>query len=598
MAMKIETTIQKGFSAGMLNIYGHQVPQGQISVQPTRPDFEGDFTIVVFPFLRFSKKSPEETAKEMGQYLEAYIPEVESFNVIKGFLNISLSPGYWLNFFSEKSGDDDYGFVPHRDEAPVVIEYSSPNTNKPLHLGHIRNNLLGFSISEILKANGYRVERVNLVNDRGIHICKTMLEWQRQQPGTTPGEANMKGDKFVGNLYVQFENDHRKQVEELISQGMDKDEAIKSTPLIKEANDLLRRWEAGDKEVRSTWETMNKWVYEGFDETYRRMGIEFDRVYYESETYLLGKELVEEGLERGIFYRKDDGSVWIDLSAEGLDSKLLLRSDGTSVYMTQDLGTAQVRYDDFKPSRLLYVVGNEQNYHFDVLKLIMQKLKRPWADGIHHVSYGMVELPQGKMKSREGTVVDADELMEEMHRTAKRTTEELGKVEGRSPEEAEELYELIGMGALKYFILKVDPKKNMLFNPEDSIDFNGNTGPFIQYTHARIKSLLRKGEERGFEPAINVDASAGMLEKERYILRIISRFPDVVMEAGEQLSPALVANFSYELAKEYNQYYQEVPVLREADKSIVEFRLALGRWTALVLNRSMSLLGIKMPERM
>ncbi len=599
--MNTEEKIIATATAGIKELYNAEnVP---LSIQRTRPDFEGDFTLVVFPLLRYSRKSPEQTAEELGNYLKENIKGMESYNVVKGFLNLSYSPEYWIDFFRKTADKEGYGFKSPDKSAPEVIEYSSPNTNKPLHLGHVRNNLLGWSIAEILKANGKNVKKVNLVNDRGIHICKTMLAWQKMDKKRSPEELGMKGDKLIGELYVEFEKNNAAEMKKLMEQGMDKDEAYRNSPLIREANDLLKKWEDSDEETIKLWNTLNSWVYEGFDKTYKRMGVDFDKIYHESDTYLLGKELVKEGLDKGVFYKKEDGSVWADLSKHGLDQKLLLRADGTSVYITQDLGTAELRHDDYKPSALLYVVGNEQDYHFNILKLILKDLGRDWAETIRHISYGMVELPEGKMKSREGKVVDADDLMEEMHATAAKVTTELGKIDDPDTEEAAELFETIGMGALKYFILKVDPKKNMLFNPEESIDFNGNTGPFIQYTHARIKSLLRKGEERGFELSIvdlglSIFDGLEVLPKEVSLIKLLYRFPAVIEEAAEQLSPALVANYSYELAREYNQYYQEVQVLKEPDKNKVVFRLSLSRVIADVIARAMGLLGINVPEKM
>ena len=600
-SMNTEEKIIATATAGIKELYNAEnVP---LAIQRTRPDFEGDFTLVVFPLLRYSRKSPEQTAEELGNYLKENIKGLESYNVVKGFLNLSYSPEYWIDFFRKTAGKEGYGFKSPDNKAPEVIEYSSPNTNKPLHLGHVRNNLLGWSIAEILKANGKNVKKVNLVNDRGIHICKTMLAWQKMSNKRSPDESGMKGDKLIGELYVEYEKNNAAEMKKLMEQGMDKDEAYRNSPLIREANDLLKKWEDSDEETIKLWNTLNSWVYEGFDKTYERMGVDFDKIYYESDTYLLGKELVKEGLDKGVFYKKEDGSVWADLSKHGLDKKLLLRADGTSVYITQDLGTAELRFNDYKPSSLLYVVGNEQDYHFNILKLILKDLGRDWAETIRHISYGMVELPEGKMKSREGKVVDADDLMEEMHATAAKVTTELGKIDDPDTEEAAELFETIGMGALKYFILKVDPKKNMLFNPEESIDFNGNTGPFIQYTHARIKSLLRKGEERGFELSIvdlglSIVDSLEVLPKEVSLIKLLYRFPAVIEEAAEQLSPAVVANYSYELAREYNQYYQEVQVLKEPDKNKVGFRLSLSRGIAEVISRAVGLLGINVPEKM
>jgi len=595
----IEKILAEKAAEAIDQLFGHHLDPSSVTVQKTRPEFEGDLTIVIFPLTRFSGKSPEETGNAIGSWLQLHISLVNTFNVVKGFLNIVISDDYWVDFFSTNLGDPAFGFAPEEDSQPVVIEYSSPNTNKPLHLGHIRNNLLGWSIAEILKANGKKVIKVNLVNDRGIHICKTMLAYQKWAGGVQPGKKGLKGDKFVGSLYVQFEKANKKEIDQLKSTCLTEDEAYRQSGLTLQALDILQLWESGDTETRELWKTMNGWVYEGFNQTYKRLGVDFDKIYYESETYLLGKELVREGVEKGVFYRKDDGSVWVDLKDYKLDEKLLLRPDGTSVYITQDLGTAQLRADEFRPDRLLYVVGNEQIYHFDVLKIVLKLLGRDWADQILHVSYGMVELPLGKMKSREGTVVDADDLMEEMFETAKKTTAELGKLDNPDDLEWKELFEMIGMGALKYFILRVDPKKNMLFNPEESIDFNGHTGPFIQYTHARIRSLLGKAETRGFRSSdVSSERSFQILPKEKQILKLLYDFPSAVREAGQNLSPALVANYCYDLAKEYNQFYQEIPVLREPDAEKLRFRLALSAFTGKVIKKGMGLLGILVPEKM
>ena len=595
----IETILAEKATEAISLLFGHQIDPLSVTVQKTRPEFEGDLTIVVFPLTRYSGKSPEETGKDIGNWLQQKISLVTSFYVVKGFLNLVISDDFWLDFFSANLLNPTYGFTPEDKSPPVVIEYSSPNTNKPLHLGHIRNNLLGWSIAEILKANGRKVIKVNLVNDRGIHICKTMLAYRKWTDGVLPEKKGQKGDIFVGNLYVKFEQANKKEIDNLIAKGLTEDEAYRQSNLTQQALDLLQRWEGGEQEVRELWKTMNNWVYEGFDQTYKRLGVDFDKIYYESETYLLGKDLVREGLERGVFFKKDDGSVWVDLNDYKLDEKLLLRPDGTSVYITQDLGTAQLRVDEYKPGQLLYVVGNEQIYHFDVLKIVLKLLGRDWYDQILHVSYGMVELPKGKMKSREGTTVDADELMEEMYETAKKTTSELGKLDNPDDLEWIELFEMVGMGALKYFILRVDPKKNMLFNPEESIDFNGHTGPFIQYTHARIRSLLGKAESRGFRrPGLTVDMPGPMLPKEKQILILLYEFPTVVAEAGQSLSPAIIANYCFELAREYNQFYQEIPVLREPDGGKLRFRLALSEFTGDVIKRGMGLLGIQVPEKM
>jgi len=579
--------------------YGKVIDAASVTVQKTRPEFEGDLTVVVFPLIRSTGKSPEETGRILGNYLVEMLEEVTSYNVVKGFLNLSIKQDHWVDLFYENYSRPTFGYALETSGQPVVVEYSSPNTNKPLHLGHIRNNLLGWSIAEIQKAAGRKVIKVNLVNDRGIHICKTMLAYRKWAQGTNPDLYGVKGDKFVGDLYVRFEQANKQEMARYAHEGLSEDEAYRRSELTREALNLLQEWENGKADVRELWNTMNNWVYEGFDQTYRRMGVDFDKIYHESKTYLLGKELVSEGMEKGVFFRKEDGSVWVDLGDAGLDEKLLLRSDGTSVYITQDLGTAQLRYDDFHPGKLLYVVGNEQNYHFDVLKIILKKLGREWAENIIHVSYGMVELPHGRMKSREGTVVDADDIMEEMHRTAETMTRELGKMEGITEDEAYHLFEIIGMGALKYFILKVDPRKNMTFNPQESIDFNGNTGPFIQYTHARIRSLLRKAEDRGVgnwqrKPTLEDD----LLAKEKALLLLLNDFPSVVQEAARNLSPALIANYVYDLAREYNQFYQEIPVLREEDRDKLRYRLALSELTGRVIKNGLGLLGIEAPEKM
>ncbi len=568
-----------------------------ISFQQTRPEFEGDLTLVVFPFTKQTGKNPVQLATEIGEQMLHQLAEVSAFNVVKGFLNLVISDTYWLDFFATNHLKADFGRVKAADTAPLVIEYSSPNTNKPLHLGHIRNNLLGWSVSEILKAAGQQVVRVNLVNDRGIHICKSMLAWQKWGEGRTPS-ADLKGDKLVGEMYVRFDQELKKEVAALVADDVSADEAAKKAPLMLEAQQMLRDWEAGKPEVKELWTKMNGWVYAGFDVTYERLGVAFEKIYHESETFLLGKALVLEGLEKGVLYRKEDGSVWCDLTTEGLDEKLLLRADGTSVYMTQDLGTAQLRADEFHPQRLIYVVGNEQNYHFDVLKRVLKKLGRDWADSIEHLSYGMVELPEGKMKSREGTVVDADDLMDEMVNTAKTTSEDLGKADGLSAEEANQLYSMIGLGALKYFMLRVDPKKTMLFNPSESIDFNGNTGPFIQYTHARIRSVLRKAVEQGLSWQSAEITIEQLLPKEKNLIVIIHSWPEVLQQAAEGRSPALVANYLYELAKEFNQFYQEFSILKEEDQQRKLFRLQLSEMTADLLTNAASLLGIGMPQKM
>ena len=569
----------------------------ELTLQKTRKEFEGDFTLVVFPFAKIAKASPEATAALIGNALLEKVPELAAFNVIKGFLNLSLSNSYWIDFLSNTAGNQNFGYQQYDEEAPVVVEYSSPNTNKPLHLGHVRNNLLGFSIAKILEASGKKVVKVNLVNDRGIHICKSMLAWMKYAHGETPQTAGKKGDKLVGDYYVRFETELKSQVREMMLTGKyEEEQARKEAPLMREAQELLLRWEQGDPQALSVWQTMNGWVYEGFEETYRKLGVDFDKIYYESQTYLLGKELVKEGLDKGVFEKRDDGSVWVALNADPLDEKLLLRSDGTSVYITQDLGTAQLRYDDFRPSQMIYVVGNEQNYHFDVLQKVLHRLQKPYAGAVYHLSYGMVELPEGKMKSREGTVVDADDLIDEMVDTARRTTEELGKVQDFSEQEKAKLFDTLGMGALKYFILKVDPKKNMLFNPAESIDFNGNTGPFIQYTYARIRSILRMAN-KGLPSKVHMRAEK-LNNYERNLLRSVFDFPQIVQEAAHELSPAQIANYAYELCREYNQFYHEHSVLNEPDAEISAFRVELSEMVSIVVKNAMALLGIEVPERM
>ena len=579
--------------------YHTSLTEETIQVQKTRKEFHGDFTLVVFPFVKLLKKSPEAIAAELGEYLLHHLDTIDSFNVIKGFLNLTLKSNHWLNFLETIQGRNDFGFNPLIiNSKPVLIEFSSPNTNKPLHLGHIRNNLLGSSLSKVLEANGKKVIRVNLVNDRGIHICKSMLAWQKWGNEENPDSSGKKGDHLVGDYYVVFEKHYRKQVEELVAGGMDPELARNKAPLMQEAQQMLVQWEENDPEVTSLWKKMNSWVYDGFDITYKTLGVEFDKVYYESDTYLLGKEKVLEAIERGLLLREEDNSVWIDLTNEGLDKKILLRSDGTSVYITQDIGTAILRHDDFDPSEMLYVVGNEQEYHFKVLALIMKRMGYDWAGMLHHVSYGMVELPEGKMKSREGTVVDADNLLQEMFDTARKMSEELGKLEEFSAEEKENIIRTIGLGALKYFILKVDPKKNMLFNPAESIDFNGNTGPFIQYTFARINSIFRKAKEAKISLDGKLDNTLIPDIREISLLRLLYDYPSVVKEAGDTLSPALIANYLYELAKEYNQFYQEFTILKEQNAGIRDFRLILSGAVAGVIESGMGLLGIEVPQRM
>jgi arginyl-tRNA synthetase len=592
----LENILSQGFIRAFIELYGEEPDGNHVVFQKTRAEFEGDRTIVVFPFVKIAKNSPETIAAEIGEKMLQSVDIVEKFNVVKGFLNLLISDSYWLNFFSENYQKQHFGFIEQTSGKPIVVEYSSPNTNKPLHLGHVRNNLLGFSVSEILKANGHPVVRVNLVNDRGIHICKSMLAWQKWGENRSPQNDAIKGDKLVGEMYVRFDKELKQQLSEMTDLGLSEMEVLKKAPLMIEAQEMLLKWEAGDPEIRNLWKTMNGWVYAGFDETYRRMGVDFDKIYYESETYLLGKDLVQEGVESGVLIKKENGSVWCDLTADGLDEKLLLRADGTSVYMTQDLGTAEFRAKEYDPSKLIYVVGNEQNYHFDVLKLVLRKLNRDWADSIEHLSYGMVELPQGKMKSREGTVVDADELMDEMIATARTMTEELGKSDNLAKADADKLYYQIGLGALKYFILKVDPKKTMMFNPKESVDFNGNTGPFIQYTHARIVSLLRKSVELGTMPTENLPSI--LHPKEKSLVMQLYVFPEILIEAGKNRSPALIANYLYDLAKEFNQFYQEIPILKEDDSVTRNFRLLLCSFTQQVLKSASALLGMEMPEKM
>jgi arginyl-tRNA synthetase len=659
----IEDILIKETVLAIEKLYGQKIEPGLVQVQKTRKEFEGDLTVVVFPFTRISRKSPEQTATEIGNYLSVNIAEINRFSVVKGFLNIVISEKYWIDFLNKNASEKNFGVKSKSADRPWIIEFSSPNTNKPLHLGHIRNNLLGWSVSRLLEANGKNVVRVNLVNDRGIHICKSMLAWSKWGNGETPETTGLKGDKLVGKYYVLFEEKLKEEVidllnsaiqiicqelivnnfdykgiqekltgicfpdtpqdklylTQLVSEELERlkqekssgeetisipyeyqkqfiEELKKKSQLLKEAQDLLLKWEAGDKPTLDLWNTMNKWVYAGFDVTYQNLGISFDKTYYESKTYLLGKEIVEDGLAKGVLFKKDDGSIWADLSDEGLDEKLLIRSDGTSVYMTQDLGTAKLRYEEYNPSKLIYVVGNEQNYHFNVLKKVLAKLGYSWAEIIHHLSYGMVELPEGKMKSREGTIVDADDLMNEMYTTAKQMTTELGKASEFSEDEADKLFLMIGLGALKYFILKVDPEKNMLFDPKESIDFDGNTGPFIQYTHARIQSLLRKAGSLDY--SCKTSASVSLQPEECDIIRLCHDFPQTLEQAANELSPALVANYIYELSRTFNTFYQKIPVLKEENEEILLFRLKLTAFTGLIIRKGMYLLGIDVPEKM
>lgn len=594
MQYSLENNLLKHTEEAIKSLFDATAAPSQLVFQETRKEFEGQVTLVVFPITRLSKKSPEQTAQAIGEYLEKHVEEVISFNVIKGFLNLIIKDSYWSDLLVNNISASAFGTFAKKDTT-VMVEYSSPNTNKPLHLGHIRNNLLGYSVAEILKAYGYNVIKANLINDRGIHICKSMLAWQKEGNGETPESTGLKGDHLVGKYYVIFDKRYKEQIRELTAEGMSEEEAEKEAPWIVEAQDMLRRWEAGDQEVLDLWNMMNSWVYKGFDATYNRMGVDFDVNYYESNTYLLGKKLVEEGLESKVFFKKEDGSVWVDLSDEGLDEKLLLRGDGTSVYMTQDLGTAQLKYDDYNLDQSIYVVGNEQDYHFKVLFSILKKLGKSWASGLHHLSYGMVDLPSGKMKSREGTVVDADDLMDQMFSTAESRTEELGKTDGLDQNEKDSLYELIGQGALKYFLLKVEPKKRLLFNPEESIDFQGHTGPFIQYTHARICSILRKANDEDFS---NVDTLQSLNDSERELVQLLNNYPKVIEQAAQEMSPAHVANYIFELAKLYNKFYHEEPILKAEDKNIKVFRLLLSKSTAQIIKRAMSLLGIAVPERM
>ncbi|MBN2698454.1 MAG: arginine--tRNA ligase [Bacteroidales bacterium] len=591
---RIENGIKETVIHAIFHLYGEQVSADLLLVQKTRREFSGDFTLIVFPLLKISRKSAEETADAIGHYCVSNNSYLKSYNAIKGFLNISVSQEYWFNFLFSELQREDYGTLPVSANSPkVMIEFSSPNTNKPLHLGHIRNNLLGFSISRITEACGNRVRKVNLVNDRGIHICKSMIAWKLFGNGETPGQSNMKGDHLVGKYYVEYEKVYRRQVSELIEKGADPEQAAEQAPILLQAREMLRKWEADDPETRELWERMNHWVYEGFNVTYKRLGVDFDKIYYESETYKLGKELVLKGLREGILVQKEDGSVWADLCNDGLDTKLLLRSDGTSVYMTQDVGTAHQRYAEFEFDQHIYVVGNEQNYHFQVLKLVLKKLGFDWADRLYHLSYGMVELPEGKMKSREGTVVDADDLLDEMEKTARQMSEELGKLEEYGEEQKEVIYRQIGLGALKYYILKVDPKKNMTFNPNESIDFNGNTGPFIQYSYARIQSVLRKASETGDRNII-----MNLNDKEVYLIRMIYEFPEIISESASTLNPSLIANFLFDLSREFNQFYHDFSILSAESHELVVLRTHLAKAVGNVLKSGMGLLGIEVPERM
>ena len=605
--MKIEDKLVASVINGLKALYGQEVPEKMVQLQKTKKEFEGHLTLVVFPFLKMSRKGPEQTAQEIGEYLKANEPAVAAFNVIKGFLNLTIASATWIELLNEIQADEQYGLVKATETSPLVmIEYSSPNTNKPLHLGHVRNNLLGNALANIVAANGNKVVKTNIVNDRGIHICKSMLAWKKYGNGETPETSGKKGDHLVGDYYVSFDKHYKAEVKELMAQftaqGMNDEEAKAKaeaeSPLMQEAREMLVKWEAGDPEVRGLWEMMNNWVYAGFDETYKMMGVGFDKIYYESNTYLEGKEKVMEGLEKGFFFKKEDGSVWADLTAEGLDHKLLLRGDGTSVYMTQDIGTAKLRFADYPIDKMIYVVGNEQNYHFQVLSILLDKLGFEWGKSLVHFSYGMVELPEGKMKSREGTVVDADDLMEEMIATAKETSQELGKLDGLTQEEADDIARIVGLGALKFFILKVDARKNMTFNPKESIDFNGNTGPFIQYTYARIQSVLRKAAESGIVVPEQIPAGIELSEKEEGLIQMVADFAAVVKQAGEDYSPSIIANYTYDLVKEYNQFYHDFSILREENEAVKVFRIALSANVAKVVRLGMGLLGIEVPARM
>ena len=591
--------LKEAVLSAVVELYGQTPDEKIVQFQKTRKDFEGDFTLVVFPLLRVSKKPPEQTAEELGEYLKENVYQISEFNVIKGFLNLSIDKSFWISYLNSVAQDKNFGFIKNKENPKtVLIEYSSPNTNKPLHLGHIRNNLLGYSVANIVKSQGDIVYKVNLVNDRGIHICKSMLAWQKWGDSVTPEKADKKGDHLVGEFYVKFDQEYKKEIKKLVTEGQTEAEAKQKAPLILQAQEMLRKWEENDPEVISLWKEMNKWVLEGFDVTYKNMGVDFDKVYFESETYKLGKKLVVEGLEKGVFFKKEDGSVWADLTENGLDQKILLRSDGTSVYMTQDLGTAHQRITDYNANESIYVVGNEQNYHFQVLKIILGKLGFSWAEYLQHLSYGMVELPEGKMKSREGTVVDADDLLDEMTSTAEEMSRELGKLDDYSDTEKSDIIKTIGLGALKYFILKVDPKKNMTFDPKESIDFNGNTGPFIQYTFARIQSLIRKASAKGVELPMELNSKLKISNKELDLIKQIHNYPEVLKDSAINYSPAQIANYIYDLVKEFNQFYHDHPILSEDDKHISAFRLYLSKQVGEIIKSGMGLLGINVPERM
>jgi arginyl-tRNA synthetase len=597
--MNIQILLRDKIREAMESLFGFTPEPTHLELQQTRKPYEGDLTLLVFPFVRLTRKSPEETAQFIGTYLAEHVPEVVRFNVAKGFLNMTIHDTVWIELLKEIFGTENYGIKPVREDSELaMVEYSSPNTNKPLHLGHIRNNLLGYSLSEILKACGKKVVKTNIVNDRGIHICKSMYAWQQWGDGKTPGNTGIKGDHLVGEFYVEFNNHYKQEIKALMDSGVSEEEAENSAPSILAARELLRKWEAHDEETVQLWKKMNSWVYEGFDVTYKNLGVNFDKIYYESETYLKGKEEVLRGVSEGIFYQKEDTSVWADLTSDGLDQKVLLRSDGTSVYMTQDIGTAKMRFDDYPIEKMIYVVGNEQNYHFQVLSILLDKLGYEWGKGLYHFNYGMVELPSGKMKSREGTVVDADQLMVEMEQVARKMGAELGKLEGLSESEADQIFSIIALGALKYFILKVDPKKNMTFNPEESIDFNGNTGPFIQYTHARIRSVLRKAADAGIQISAAFPKLIPLEPKEKELIKTIGSFPSVVSEAGNAYSPALIANYCYELVKLFNQFYHDHSILSEPDINRRDFRLALSLTVSGILKSGMGMLGIELPDRM
>ncbi|MDO5664766.1 MAG: arginine--tRNA ligase [Bacteroidia bacterium] len=597
--MNIENILQIAIIGAIKELYGTDVDVSQITLQKTKKEFKGHYTLVTFPLLKLSKKNPEQTAQEIGAYLAEKSSVIAEFNVIKGFLNLSIASEVWVNLLENINTQPNFGFTPVTDDAPLfMVEYSSPNTNKPLHLGHIRNNLLGHSLCEVLAANGKRVVKTNIVNDRGIHICKSMLAWQKWGNEETPQTSGKKGDHLIGEYYVLFDKKYKAELADLQAKGLSKEQAEEQSALMQEAREMLRQWEANDAETVNLWKMMNGWVYAGFDETYKKMGVSFDKIYYESQTYLAGKDEVLRGLQEGIFTRREDGSVWADLTQEGLDEKILLRSDGTSVYMTQDIGTAKLRFDDYPIDTMIYVVGNEQNYHFQVLSILLDKLGFEFGKGLVHFSYGMVELPEGKMKSREGTVVDADDLMKEMIETARETSGELGKLDNVAAEEADRIATMIGLGALKYFILKVDPKKNMTFNPQESIDFNGNTGPFIQYTHARIKSVLRKAEEQNISISEKLDLSVTLSEKEEGLVQMLAEFPAVVKQAGNEYNVSLIGNYVYDLAKEFNQFYHELPMLKEENSALRDFRLVLAKNVASIIKKGMGLFGIEVPERM